>query len=79
VKDLQDGNAGSLLRISELVENWRNGKRQLASEAYDLYHVRVLTNTIVRRHVHGMYRCEPGGQSVFNRELPRTRYIYLSL
>ena len=23
------------------------------------------------RHVHGMYRCELGGQSVFNRELPR--------
>jgi acyl-CoA dehydrogenase len=30
------------------------------------------------RHVHGMYRCEPGGQSVFNRELPGPRYIYSS-
>jgi hypothetical protein len=26
---------------------------------------------ILTRHVHGMYRCEPGGLSVFNRELPR--------
>jgi hypothetical protein len=38
----------------------------------------ILISLISIRHVHGIYWCEPGGQSVFNRELPGPRYIYLS-
>ncbi|CAH0026134.1 unnamed protein product [Clonostachys rhizophaga] len=43
---LQGGARGS---ITELVESWRDGKRQCASQVYDLSDVTVLTSTIVRR------------------------------
>jgi choline dehydrogenase-like flavoprotein len=49
VKHVQDGNGGSPLGIAELVENWKDGKRQCASQIYDLSGVKVLTRTIVQR------------------------------
>ena len=45
VSEIQDGNNGFPLGLAELTENWRNGKRQLASDAYDLSGVVVLLNT----------------------------------
>ncbi|KAF2111322.1 putative glucose dehydrogenase [Lophiotrema nucula] len=44
-----DGNDGSPQGIVELVENWREGKRQIASVAYGLEGVEVLKETIVSR------------------------------
>lgn len=35
--------------LAEMVENWRDGKRQLASQAYGLSGVHVLTETLVHR------------------------------
>ncbi|KAL4874688.1 GMC oxidoreductase [Aspergillus karnatakaensis] len=44
-----DGNAGSPNGLVELAENRRNGLRQLASSAYPLDNVTVLTETLVAR------------------------------
>lgn len=46
---ISDGNNGHPQGITELVENWRDGKRQIASEVYPLDGVQVLTDTLVRR------------------------------
>ncbi|KAK7946935.1 GMC oxidoreductase-domain-containing protein [Apiospora aurea] len=42
-----DGNAGKIIGIGELYENRRDGKRQIASSAYSLKGVTVLTDTVV--------------------------------
>ncbi|KAI1841285.1 hypothetical protein JX266_012521 [Neoarthrinium moseri] len=42
-----DGNAGNTLGVSELFENRRDGKRQIASVVYPLNGATVLTNTLV--------------------------------
>ncbi|KAF1939276.1 putative glucose dehydrogenase [Clathrospora elynae] len=46
IHDLNDGRPQG---ISDLVENWRDGKRQIAPSMYPLEGVRVLTETLVRR------------------------------
>ena len=54
VNYIKDGNSASPKGASELVENWREGKRQLASEAYgisSLPGISVMTNTMVKRVV----------------------------
>ena len=49
VQQQRDGNAGSPLGLTEMVENWRDGKRQLAQRAYPLSGIQVLTETLVHR------------------------------
>ncbi|KAE8450823.1 hypothetical protein EG329_005736 [Mollisiaceae sp. DMI_Dod_QoI] len=49
VKYNEDGNGGDPEGIVEVVENWREGKRQLASVAYDLSSVNVVTGVLVKR------------------------------
>ena len=52
VEYIPDGNAGSPIGLAELTENWHNGKRQIASEAYQVFQkegVTVLTETTVAR------------------------------
>ncbi len=49
VKEISDANGGYPIGFAERFENWRDGKRQLASQAYDLSGVRVMTNTLVHR------------------------------
>ncbi|KAI9760263.1 MAG: hypothetical protein M4579_001777 [Chaenotheca gracillima] len=44
-----DANAGSPKGLAELIENRRNGLRQLSSSAYSLEGVKVMTETIVKR------------------------------
>ena len=44
-----DANGGHPQGISDLVENWKDGKRQITSSAYPLEGVEVLANTLVRR------------------------------
>jgi choline dehydrogenase-like flavoprotein len=46
-----DMNDGSPLGLSEMVETWRDGKRQRASQVYDLTGVTVICNKIVQRIV----------------------------
>jgi choline dehydrogenase-like flavoprotein len=46
IHDLNDGRPQG---ISDLVENWRDGKRQMAQSVYPLEGVRILTSTFVRR------------------------------
>ncbi|PWY73200.1 alcohol oxidase [Aspergillus sclerotioniger CBS 115572] len=46
-----DGNSGNPTGLAELTENRRNGLRQLASSAYPLNRVGILTNTLVKRIV----------------------------
>lgn len=48
---VKDANNGHPQGIAELVENWKDGKRQITSEVYSLDGVEVLTNTLVRRVV----------------------------
>jgi choline dehydrogenase-like flavoprotein len=48
VEEIADGNSGSPLGLVELVENWHEGRRQLASQIYPLDGVEVLTDTIVK-------------------------------
>lgn len=50
-KYLPDANAGLQLGIAEMVENWRDGKRQMVKDAYKLTGVRILTETLVQRVV----------------------------
>ncbi|KAF2732636.1 alcohol oxidase, partial [Polyplosphaeria fusca] len=49
VKPIADANDGSPLGLSELFESWNHAKRTLASEAYPLGGVEVLTETMVQR------------------------------
>jgi choline dehydrogenase-like flavoprotein len=52
VKDILDANGGSPLGLGELVENWREGKRQIASEIFGILErpsVTVLTEAMVQR------------------------------
>ncbi|KAF2120034.1 hypothetical protein BDV96DRAFT_610142 [Lophiotrema nucula] len=49
VQENRDGNAGDPLGSAPLVESWREGKRQLASRAYDLTGVDVRTGVLVQR------------------------------
>ncbi|KAF2815343.1 putative glucose dehydrogenase [Mytilinidion resinicola] len=49
LKYVLDANNGHPQGIAELVENWRDGKRQIASSVYPLDGVKVLTDTLVRR------------------------------
>ncbi|KAH7070399.1 putative glucose dehydrogenase [Paraphoma chrysanthemicola] len=44
--DLNDGHPQS---ISDLVESWKDGKRQITPSVYPLDGVKVLTNTVVKR------------------------------
>jgi choline dehydrogenase-like flavoprotein len=46
---IEDGNSGKPLGVSELVENWKDGKRQLSSRAYDLEVMEILTNSTVAK------------------------------
>jgi len=52
VHHVQDANAGAPMGLGEMVENWKNGKRQLASEAYRISsfsNITVMTETMVKR------------------------------
>ncbi|CAG8220187.1 unnamed protein product [Penicillium salamii] len=52
VKSIPDMNAGSPLGLGELVENWRGGKRQIASEVFgimDRSNVTILTERMVHK------------------------------
>ena len=51
VEENPDGNSGNPLGMAELVENWRDGKRQLTSESYDLSGVTIKTDTMVQKIV----------------------------
>jgi choline dehydrogenase-like flavoprotein len=47
VQFIEDYNNGSPLGLAEMIENWRDGKRQLARDAYDLSGVHILLSTLV--------------------------------
>ncbi|KAF2875852.1 glucose dehydrogenase [Massariosphaeria phaeospora] len=47
VNKIADGNDGTPIGLSELIENWNQGKRQLASQIYPLDGVQVMTETLV--------------------------------
>jgi choline dehydrogenase-like flavoprotein len=49
LQQIPDANNGQPQGIANLVENWKDGKRQIASDAYPLHGVKVVTNTLVRR------------------------------
>ncbi|KAL4920658.1 hypothetical protein BDW62DRAFT_162215 [Aspergillus aurantiobrunneus] len=52
VKSISDMNAGSPQGLGELIENWRGGKRQIASEVFGIWdrpNVTVLTETMVQK------------------------------
>jgi choline dehydrogenase-like flavoprotein len=49
VRSIADGNDGTPVGISELVENRRNGLRQLSCNAYGQDGVTILTNTVVKK------------------------------
>lgn len=47
VRHIKDCNSGSPLGVTEMVENWHDGKRQLARDAYDLSGVQIMLDTLV--------------------------------
>ncbi len=49
VQYVPDVNNGDPRGMTELVENWRDGKRQLTSSTYDLNRVQIISNTLVAR------------------------------
>jgi choline dehydrogenase-like flavoprotein len=49
LQHVPDANNGHPQGITDLVENWKDGKRQIASDAYPLDGVKVLTDSLVRR------------------------------
>ncbi|KAF2871946.1 putative glucose dehydrogenase [Massariosphaeria phaeospora] len=49
LQHVPDANNGHPQGITDLVENWRDGKRQIASSTYPLDGVKVLTDTLVHR------------------------------
>lgn len=49
VRQIADANSGHPLGVAEFVENWREGRRQLASQAYNLQGVQIETETTVKR------------------------------
>jgi choline dehydrogenase-like flavoprotein len=49
LKHIPDANNGHPQGITDLVENWKDGKRQIVSETFPLTGVKVLTETTVRR------------------------------
>ncbi|KAJ6088342.1 glucose dehydrogenase [Penicillium sp. IBT 16267x] len=52
IPTISDGNSGSPLGLAELTENWRDGQRQLASEAYEItskFNITIKTETHVKR------------------------------
>ncbi|KAL2840553.1 hypothetical protein BJY01DRAFT_17221 [Aspergillus pseudoustus] len=52
VKSISDMNGGSPVGLGELVENWREGKRQIASEVFGIgnrANVKILTETMVQK------------------------------
>lgn len=49
LEHVQDANNGHPQGIADLVENWKDGKRQIVSETYSLTGVNVLTNKTVHR------------------------------
>ncbi|EHK49445.1 hypothetical protein TRIATDRAFT_50821 [Trichoderma atroviride IMI 206040] len=58
VERVWDANGGEPLGLTEVVESWRDGKRQCASQAYNLSDVTVLCSTVAHRviieHVSGV-------------------------
>ncbi|KAJ4376012.1 hypothetical protein N0V83_001292 [Neocucurbitaria cava] len=51
LKYIHDLNDGRPQGISDLVENWKDGKRQVVQSVYPLEGVRVLTDSMVRRAI----------------------------
>lgn len=49
ITSVDDGNSGHPLGLTNLVENWRDGKRQITSSAYNLTGVEVMTNALVQK------------------------------
>jgi choline dehydrogenase-like flavoprotein len=49
LEQIPDANSGSPQGFADLNENRRNGKRQLATDAYPLDGIKVLTDTLVKR------------------------------
>ena len=49
LEQIPDANSGSPQGFADLTENRRNGKRQLASDAYHLTGVEVMTDSLVKR------------------------------
>ena len=49
VDRIADANSGSPLGVAELVENWRDGKRQITSSTYPMSGIDIKTNTVVQK------------------------------
>ncbi|KAL4742962.1 hypothetical protein BDV11DRAFT_140937 [Aspergillus similis] len=52
VKEISDANAGSPLGLGELVENWREGRRQITAEVFNISErpgIKTLTETMVQK------------------------------
>ena len=49
VDRIADANSGSPLGVAELVENWRDGKRQITSSTYPMSGIDMKTNTVVQK------------------------------
>ena len=81
IKHVTDANSGSPQGLGELVENKDNGKRQLASTAYSMAGVEVMTETLVQRvliHSRGIAKVATGVELANGRKLSVTKEVILS-
>ncbi|KAL8825938.1 MAG: hypothetical protein Q9191_004104 [Dirinaria sp. TL-2023a] len=75
LKEIEDANNGFPQGIAELVENRRDGLRQLASQVYPLRSIHTLTNTMVRRVI--LSDGQGGGKLATGVELTDGRQFYV--
>jgi len=64
---VENANSGNPLGVSELVESWKDGKRQLTSVVFDLGDVKVLTETVAQKVL--LEERQGGGEQDISREL----------
>ena len=74
LKQIEDANNGFPQGIAELVENRRNGLRQLTSEVYPLKGAHILTETMVKRI---LLSDSPHGKIAIGVELADMRQLYI--
>ena len=81
VKKIEDANNGRPLGVAELVENWQDGQRQLASQAYNLSGVQILTESTVKKVLFAEHREGPiaiGVELLDGSSLKATKEVIIS-
>ncbi|KAI4170018.1 MAG: hypothetical protein LQ343_005267 [Gyalolechia ehrenbergii] len=77
-QDLPDLNAGDTLGVAPWTENWKEGKRQHSSKAFDLSGVHTFTNAPVARVIVNSDKDATGVELLDGRRIQATREVIIS-